>query len=191
MRARDNPFASHHIDALEFRPQGTSWDALLTRLDGLGGRGAIVGPHGSGKTTLLEALGARLSRQGFRTKMLRLEGWGRPGEEYARFLPGDAVLVDGLDRLGALAWFRLRRRACRASVLVATSHREERLPTLHRCGTSAALLANLVASLAGGTPAHHLGLARALHQRHGGDVRAALRELYDRASRGTIAQQLS
>jgi hypothetical protein len=65
-RAIDNPFSVDHVLRVRFRPQGCSWDDLMSRLARLNYRAAVVGPRGSGKTTLLEDLGPLLEARGFR-----------------------------------------------------------------------------------------------------------------------------
>jgi hypothetical protein len=54
------------------------------------------------------------------------------------------------------------------------------LPTLWECATSAELLAEIVAELAPElTAERRRRLAAELFAKHGGDLRAALREIYD------------
>jgi hypothetical protein len=183
MRARDNPFATDRVLKVRYRPQGWSWEALLARLAALDYRAAIVGPEGHGKTTLLEDLGQRLAARGLRARDLRLtrerpafsreflrELWATVGER-------DVLLLDGAEQMGRLAWWRFARRARKARGLVITSHRAGLLPTLVECETSAGLLRGIVEDLAPGVAAG--GRAEALFARHGGNVREALRELYD------------
>jgi len=186
MRARDNPFAVHRIHALRFRLTDEGWRELLARLSTLGCRAAIVGPEGSGKTLLLEELGARLGTLGLAPCLLTLRrGERRPAPEARAALlaglgPADVVLVDGADELGPLAWSSLRRAARKAGGLVVTSHRPGLLPTLWTCGTSVELLADLVRELVGSEEAEALRpRLAALFDRHRGDLRAALRALYD------------
>ena len=157
LRACDNPFAVHRVLAERYRLDETEWARLLARLERLGNRGAIVGPHGSGKTTLLEDLAERLARRGER----------------------DIIMVDGADQLSRFEWIQLRLRARAARGLIITSHRDGMLPLLHRCETSPELLSDLVRSL--GQP---ISAARAaeLHASHRGNVRDAIWELYDFAS---------
>ena len=183
MRARDNPFATHRVLAVRYRLQGISWPELVERFAGLGSRAALVGPEGSGKTTLLEDLGERLAGQGFRLRPVTLvRGQSRlpPAEEESLLADLDAtdlLLIDGADQLGHLSWRRLRRRSRAAGGLLVTSHRTGLLPTLHRCVTTPELLAELVREiLSGEEPAVD---PRALFTRHRGNLRTALRELYD------------
>jgi hypothetical protein len=82
--------------------------------------------------------------------------------------------LDGAEQLGRVGWWSFLRKARRARGLVITSHRAGLLPTLVECETSAPLLREIVECLHPGRPAIDL-----LFDRHGGNVREALRELYD------------
>jgi hypothetical protein len=188
VRARDNPFATDRVLAVRYRLAGTTWEELLARLARLRHRAALVGPEGAGKTTLLEDLAPRLAERGFRIHLVQLrEGERRlPAGDRAlprRFGPRDLVLLDGADALTRPAWLGLRLRTRPAGGLVVTSHRPGLLPTLHRCTTSPELLAGIVRDLlgagesAGTCPPE---LPAELFTRHGGNLRDALRELYDR-----------
>lgn len=185
--ARANPFRTERVHQVRYRPQGVTWAALIERLQRLRYRAAIVGPHGHGKTTLLEDLRPRLHELGLRTHLLFLNGDDAPApppgwlDTLADLSPRDVVLVDGYDLLGPVARWRLRRRTRRAGGLIVTTHRRCALPTLVRCTTDAALLGELVDQLGQPLPAPALA---DLHRRHRGNLRFALRELYDRAARG-------
>jgi hypothetical protein len=138
-----------------------------------------VGPHGHGKTTLLEDLAPRIADRGFRVRTVSLREahprLDRADKELIRSLgPEDVLLLDGAEQLGWLSWRALRFRTRRAGGLVITSHRPGLLPTLFECQTSPALLAGIVGELAGSEVE-----AGELWARHGGNVRDALRELYD------------
>jgi hypothetical protein len=182
LRARDNPFASCRVLRQRYRLDESGWALLLARLRGLRHRGAIVGPEGSGKTTLLEDLAARLESSGWRITLLRLTTeqpslataeWRRLGTLEGR----DLVLVDGAEQLSRWPWLRLRFRARRAGGLVITTHAAGRMPTIWRCRTTPELLCELSSSL--GVPLTELE-AQDLFRRHRGNLRDALRELYDR-----------
>ena len=185
MRARDNPFASDRILQIRYRPQTGSWDQLLERLAQMDYRAAVVGPEGTGKTTLLEDLGDQLALRGFTAKPLRLDE-EQPefepdflDEFFAAVTPRDLLMLDGAEQMGRLAWFQFRRRARAAGGLVITSHRPGRLPTLLECATTPALLAEIVTDLLGSERAVAALDLRELHERHAGNLRHALRELYD------------
>ncbi|MFL6259223.1 MAG: hypothetical protein ACJ76Y_05875 [Thermoanaerobaculia bacterium] len=185
MRARDNPFAVQRVHAVRYRLAGVTWEELLERLAALGYRAALVGPHGHGKTTLLEDLGARLAERGFRVRTATLhqgERWLGPARSAALFRdpgPRDLLLVDGAEQLDPLSWWTLRLRSRAAAGLIVTSHRPGLLPTLYECRTTPELLAGIVADLVGEADREEVA---ELFARHGGDLRLALRELYDRSA---------
>jgi hypothetical protein len=188
MRARDNPFATQRVSRLRYQFRGGDWLSLLSRLQSLGRRGAIVGPHGSGKTTLLEELGERLTSQGVRVHHLFLNDQSRayPLDFVQRVgdspTESDIILFDGCEQLGPLAWRRFHWQTRRAGGLVITTHRPGRLPTLWNCETNPELLTDLVGQLLNQetvVPAEHL---QELYAKHGGNLRDVIRELYDRAN---------
>lgn len=189
LAARDNPFRMQRIEALRYRLDDGGWRRLLTRFAANRWRGVLVGPHGSGKTTLREEIGRRLRADGWVVRELvlgddRVVAWP---DLRALLDGGDArtlLSLDGLDRLGALMWWRLKRAAHGIGGILATSHVAGRLPTLHRHHTSVSLLRELVEELV----PHRVPLpgwserrCDELFARHRGDVRACLRALYDEA----------
>jgi thymidylate kinase len=187
MRACDNPFAVHRVLRQRYRLDEAGWAGVLARLGEQRGRGAIVGPHGAGKTTLLEDLGQRLAAQGWHLRWVRLSrelpriSSDQRRAALTKLGARDLVLLDGAEQLSSLAWWRVRWQTRHAGGLIVTTHTEGRLPTVWRCATTPDLLRTLV---------HELDVcldeadARALHARHQGNVRDALRELYDRAASG-------
>lgn len=195
--ARHNPFRSERVEALRFRLSEGDWSALLDRLAAQRYRGAIVGPKGSGKTTLLLELAARLRGLGFAVDTVMADGAGPLSREASSALRPRArsgqgiLLLDGADRLGWWSWRRLRAALPAHRGLVVTLHRPGRLETLHTCRTSPALLAELVTELmqaaddrvsaarGGAFDLDDLSVAR-LFRASGGDLRQALRRLYDR-----------
>jgi len=185
MRARDNPFRSDRILSLRYRLQGGSWEGLLGRFEELGRRAAIVGPQGSGKTTLLEDLAPHFRRGGYRVRDLRLDTETPRFHEsflddFSRTLGSrDLILFDGAEQLGRRAWFRFLRRSRTAGGLIATLHRPGRLPTLWATRTSPELLERLVEQILGDRARDVRFLTSRLYEKHGGNLREALRELYD------------
>lgn len=179
--ARDNPFNVQRVLEIRYRlPMGVTWEDLLDRLAALRWRAAIVGPHGHGKTTLLEDLAPRLEARGFRVRTISLRE-AHPRLDQAdravlrSFGPRDVLLLDGAEQLGWLSWRLLRLCTWKDGGLVITSHRSGLLPTLFECETTPELLAGIVGELSGTEVDAEEVLAR-----HGGNVRDALRELYDR-----------
>ncbi|MBI1370318.1 MAG: hypothetical protein GC162_16915 [Planctomycetes bacterium] len=188
MRPCDNPFRSECIDRLTYRPIGTTWPAIIGRLEAMHYRGAVVGPHGSGKTTLLDRLSEHLRRHGWRVRCIFINDATAP-VEVRSMLPlveslgaRDVVLLDGADLLGRWAWRTWERRMRPTGGLIIASHRAGLLPTLVETSTHAALLAQLMAQLIDSAPDACMALCEDLIARHRGDVRAVWRELYDRAA---------
>jgi hypothetical protein len=187
MKARNNPFTSTRLQQIGYRlPSDLTWDQLIARWEVLGCQGALVGPEGTGKTTLLEQLGIRLSVLGFNPIPLRLDAQTRrlPGDFEKDCLGqaprGDVILLDGAEQLGHWDWWRFRRRARSCAGLVITTHSAGRLPTLLECRTTPKLLGDIVHELLPGSARFDDLAIAALFSRHQGNLRLALRELYDR-----------
>ncbi len=179
-RPADNPFASHRIEALGFRRDGTSVEELAGLVPELGGQVAIVGPEGSGKTTLLYQLGGDLPGE---SVLVRIPGgsaspWRTARAQFPRPVQRHhAVLVDGAEQLGPVAWRRFLLATRPARFVVVTLHRPGRLPTLIDCRTDRELLHGLVSELVpAAAPPVDLD---DLFQRHHGNIRLCFRELYD------------
>ena len=196
VRPGDNPFRSEAVDGLGYCPEAVGgWGVVEARWREAGYRGALVGPRGHGKTTLLFALAQRYRGGGLRLPA----GWPRAALVYRlpqgrSRLPGvwrgrvrsdrRLVAIDGYERLGWWDRWLLGRR--RGPTLV-TAHRPTGLPTVVQCRTDGALLGRLIGRLSPAAAARLTGAeVEALRARHGGDVRLALRELYDRAGRGEV-----
>jgi hypothetical protein len=186
MRARDNPFATARVHRIRYRlPDGLEWEPLLARLQTLNWRGAIVGPEGAGKTTLLEDLAPKLIGRGWEPFWLRIT---REQPQFSRqtwrelssgLCSRHIILFDGAEQLSRVSRWRFRLLARRAGGLVLTSHRPGLLPTLLECATTPELLAAFVGDLLNEPAEAHEAHARRLHRKHQGNLRDALRELYD------------
>lgn len=192
MRARDNPFSTDRVLRVRYRLRGESWESLLARLAALKHRAAIVGPEGAGKTTLLEDLEPHLRAQGFEPVMLRLTREvpqfkaGVLPELRRQLSPRHIILFDGAEQLSRWDWWRFCRSVRVAGGLIITSHRPGLLPTLIECRTDEGLLAGILAELLGGAVEEQQKTAESLFRANRGNLRDALRELYDQwAERAT------
>jgi hypothetical protein len=187
MKARENPFASEHVESLAYRlPAGVTYEQILARLAEQQNVGAIVGRHGSGKTRLLEDLVPHLSAAGYEPRLFRLSSESgmrdkeRLSMELRKVVKPGFILLDGAEQLSTRLWLPVRAAASQAAGMIVTVHRVSRLPALIECETSVTLLQDLVEQLCG-APLMHFD-AENLMLRHHGNVRDCLRELYDRVA---------
>ena len=185
MKARNNPFATWRLEQLQYRLDGPDWNELLGRFDRLGRRAALVGVHGSGNTTLLDEFAARFRQQGMHVCSFRLT---QDEPDFGKTLDGvkssglgrnDIVLLDGAEQLNRSRWQKFLQFTGSAGGVLITMHRAGRLPTLYECRTNPRLLASLMEELAGGFEWPAARNAAELFHKHRGNVREALRELYD------------
>lgn len=175
MRARENPFRSECLDALDYRADGFDWQTLEAQLRAQGGRGALVGPQGRGKSTLLRAWHKRSPNSVF----VKLEfGQRRLTPDQREMVAASRrVFLDSAEQLGWCGWPEARHLTRNAETVVITSHRAGLLPTILKCHTSPELLSELVHELSGEDRDCHT-----LWSQHQGNIRHALRSLYDAAA---------
>jgi ATPase subunit of ABC transporter with duplicated ATPase domains len=183
--AKDNPFATCHLERLAFRfPPGMDWENLLKRLEAQQWCASIVGGNGSGKTTLMEQLVPHLEARGFQPTLFRLsaESSMRDKERLSdkfRDLPAPGfILLDGAEQLSTRHWLSVRAAASKAAGFIVSVHRSSRLPVVLELETNAKLLDALVVELSGGKLTE--GEADTILHRHRGNLRECLRELYER-----------
>jgi hypothetical protein len=185
VKARENPFASdpRHRDDRYTCPDG-GIETLIARLAALGYRAAIVGPHGCrqddpARGPRAGAAGARIPLSGPCVSPRTIAAVPADWPSHASLLgPRDIVCLDGcgaavgnpvaLVSLARTARGRLDRHVAR----------EGRLPLLIECTTSADLLEGIVRRLSP-APAAGAPSSADLFRRHQGNLRDALRELYD------------
>lgn len=188
MKARLNPLRVERVLEVRFRldaiEPALTLDELLTRWENQGRRGALVGPHGSGKTTLLEDLATPLATSGYQLLNLQLSREKRPfsAQDWhglQNMTPQTVVLLDGAEQLNFFDWLRFKQTSNRAAGVLITSHRAGLLPTLLACRTSPRLLQEILHQILGNDAAIWDVECEALWQRHQGDLRLALREIYD------------
>jgi hypothetical protein len=181
-----NPFATRWVrpGALPYVwPRGDGGAALLALL-GPGAPVEIIGPHGSGKSSLVAALVQLLRQRGRALVLSSLHDGGsrRRTEQW----PGAAPrvhIVDGFEQLPA--WrrrFERWRRWRAGDALLVTAHAPQGMQHQVRTDVDAALTATVVSALLqrAELPTRidpRQAFARV--QRHRGNLREALFELYD------------
>ena len=185
--AKNNPFATDRVLQIRYMPQTCTWDELLARLESMRCRAAIVGADGTGKTTLIEDIARRLTEQGLSCRSIFVTmDIPAPSGQIKEILDGEAfnvLLIDGADHLKRFVWHRIKRKINRRNMgLVITSHRPHMLPTLIECSTTPKLLKEIVAELSPHTA--NAEPIENLYRRHRGNIRNALRELYDITTSG-------
>lgn len=119
----------------------------------------------------------RMPEGGWDSLLGRLEALNH--RSLAELTGGELLALDSAGALSSRAWRRVCGATRSAAGLVVTSHRPARLPTLVELGTTPGLLADIVSELAGRDLAARLPPAPELFARHAGNLRGALRELYD------------
>ena len=103
-------------------------------------------------------------------------------EHFSKITPAHVICLDGAEQLTRLGWTLFKRRARAARGLIITSHHAGLLPTLQTCSTNVELLEEIVGRLLSPTPPASpasLPTPHDLFARHRGNLRDALRELYD------------
>jgi energy-coupling factor transporter ATP-binding protein EcfA2 len=189
VRARDNVFAVERIEQIRYKPPGTTLDELLARLEQMGYRAAIIGPEGSGKTTLLEDIGTALERHGRQVRNVLVNDsnpmtWQSSRGLFMQLRGGDIVLLDGADLIGRTTWHALKRGILiKAGGLVITSHKAGLMPTLIECATTPDLFRQIVSEITDGKQGIAPVIIEEVYHRNNGNIREALRELYDLCSR--------
>ena len=186
--ARDNPFATEHLQKIRYHFSNHSLTSLLNRFDVLNRRAAIVGPQGHGKTTLQKELAEAIPS--VRTYWIRLREGDRKiprtvqDELFSQAEKYDLICIDGAEQLSWWNWKKFLRQLGKGQGCLITSHRAGLLPTLMECKTSLSLLSDLVTELASAPDAAQQKELEAIYNRHRGDIRQSIRELYDRCSNG-------
>ncbi len=185
MKARDNLFAVERIEQIRYKPQGTTLDELLTRLEAMKYSAAIIGSEGSGKTTLLEDLSTALEERGKQIKSVFINDtnqmtWKDSRNLFMKITADQIVLLDGADSVSRMTWPALKRGILtRAAGLIVTAHKPGLMPTLIECTTTSDLFRQIVSELANSACELNPGQLDHIYHRHNGNIRTALRELYD------------
>ena len=184
--AKDNRFSTCFTDNLSFRFGGSeTWDLLFLRFKSLGFKGAVTGAEGSGKTTFMLQFGQYLKSKGFPIFYLRLSEDQKSGHLFSfykalkKYKASEILLLDGYEQLDAFSRMFLKWRARNIKGLLISCHMKAPCKVLHHCETSPELLRELLRSLTGNEQFISTEDSELLLEKSGGNVRGALRTLYD------------
>ncbi len=199
LAARDNPLCMDLVTRIKYRFATGDWPAHLDRLRKLNYRAAVVGPQGSGKTTLLYELHDRLRESGITTCHIFLPkdrdtSTSLLNQVLEKQVNDTILLVDGIERLSLRLRWNLLRATRRGPGLVVSLHQElrfpEKIPTWIRTRTCPGLIADLLRDLDLDLPEIQSAGADAL-KKSNGNIRDALRDLYDQFASGRFNRILS
>ena len=187
--ARSNPFSTRFVrpGAVEFIfPREDDAQRMVERLSKAAWQGEILGPHGSGKSALLATLIPAIRRAGKRPLLVELHDGQRRLPIDMAHLPLEReraiIIIDGYEQLGWWSRLRLRRFCRRQRIgLLITTHRSMGFPDLLCTHTTPKLAQQIVARLLADKSRREPAFAdiQAAFDRHGGDIREMLFELYD------------
>ena len=188
--ARDNPLAMSLTTNVAFRFASHDWEFHFQRLSELGFRASIVGRRGSGKSTLLAELHHELERRGVDSHFVFLPQdrglhAAMLNAAFERSRAGAVLLVDGIERLGLFQRRKLLNRARKSAGLVITKHHRCKLPTWIQTQTSPELMTDVLVDLNLDHPQVILA-GQVAFEKHDGNIRNALRELYDQFAAGAF-----
>ncbi len=195
LAARENPVKSDRVNNIEFRLAEHDWQWQLNKLRSLKYRASILGHQGSGKTTLLYALAELLNRRSIANHHVSLppqttHHGALVQHAITRSENGAILLVDGIERLSFMSRWQLFRQTRRGAGLVVTAHRSCSLPTWIHCKTSPELMVSILEDLGLGDHRIRIAALRAF-ENSSGNVRNALRDLYDQFAAGRFNDILS
>ncbi len=162
---------------------------MIARLQASGWWGQITGGHGTGKSALLAALLPALQCAGHKPLVIELHDGQRALRRDAwmtlRQTNHSLVVVDGYEQLSRWSRFRLKR-LCRSRGfgLLVTAHGAVGLPPIYHTALTATAAEQIVQQFLAGGPALFTSAEfLASFERHGGNLRETLFDLYDLCER--------
>ncbi len=193
VRGKSNPFSSRYLTGLPYffpgneEKKGRSVERFLERFESDNRLGQIVGPHGTGKSTFLGQIETQLREKNFTVQHVVLRDRQRQlPDEFLRQCresrrKNAVFLVDGYEQLSVFSRLRLwYEYLCWGNGLLLTSHRPVvGVPILYRTAPDFDALRQVLEHLQGNETTVSLERLRALFEKHGGNLRTTLLDLYD------------
>ncbi|MCA8986980.1 MAG: hypothetical protein KDA78_05035 [Planctomycetaceae bacterium] len=195
MTARENPFATRHLEAVPFLWHDISFEELWQRVESAAGPAVIVAPHGHGKTTLMEALEKELRQREYSIEWIRLrENRRRIPRAQSRSWRERAhekviLFLDGAEQLNLFRWRRFLWQKPPGWKLLVTSHVPGYGKTVYRCQTSVDLLRSILDHLPLSEQQKENAPLKLIYESHQGNLRDCLFELYDLYAAGKMPAQ--
>ena len=189
-----NPFSTRFVrpDQVEFIFEtGGSIENLVKRLETSAWRGQILGPHGTGKTTLIWSL-VRILQPNLAIKLIQLQSHHKKLDEAKTLFQteryseteNDLLIVDGFESLGWLERRSLLGRHHSKGRLLVSTHQDCGLPVLFQSPTKPEIFNQLVSKLTKHVGSELVGESSRLFEKHQGNCRDAIFELYDLFEQG-------
>jgi len=199
LAARENPLCMDLVTRIKYRFAAQDWPWHLERLRKLNYRAAVVGPQGSGKTTLLYELLEHFRGSGIACHHVFLprDRASYPGlleQAFQKSRADSILLVDGMERLNLSERWNLLRMTKRGPGLVVNRHRAcrfpQKLPTWLKTQTCPELMSQILKDLNLDAPVIQ-STGAAAFAKSNGNIREALRDLYDQFSSGRFNEILA
>ena len=185
MRPADNPFRSECLQSIPYIFPNGDWDILLNHLQSCGNRGAIVGACGTGKSTLLIQMEERFKEKKHQTIRLflndrnRREAGTHLHHFFKKMTQEKVVFLDGAEQLNPWQWWWFLFQSRHTSGLIVTCHHEKHLPWVFKTSSTPPLLSEIINQLLKDEKIRINIDHELLYKKHHGNIREALREMYD------------
>lgn len=186
MKARLNPFRSETVEAFRYQLDPNVWRDIEARFHQSNHLGSVVGPHGTGKTVFLEDFALRLKQQGWTPHFLRFhapftrEDRSQLQNHFQDLSSSPSILLlDGGELIPRRDWRQLLRRIKPGQGLLATLHRQGRLPVLWETKPQLEIALRLVGHLLDRPlQSEETEVLEARFQKFEGNIRDVIRSFY-------------
>lgn len=181
--AENNPFSVSKIHNLPYHFSGSNLNTILRNWSSQNYRGIIKGKHGVGKSTLLKELVSFLESRDEAINYIFLNNNLKFNvKDLLNIFKLDKkfiVVIDGWEQIGFFFKILLFLKFKRLKGFIGTSHQNGIFPVIFDATTDFKTFSALVAKLTGASYEKVLPDLRLLYDKHNGNIRDCLFELYD------------